>query len=157
MVLGNNLAIGVTLVFGFGSAALGTVGTVAELAVKEINQDKHPLLRAISLVFAKTLQSGPAAFSLLLIGSLYNPWVYMAAFIGTCMLLTPLLNGIVQHSSFGSLKKGMDIADRTVSISAKILNTALMAVGAAMALGPFAAVLTGSTIGALNYAAYHKA
>lgn len=143
--------LGMGLVLMIESSVLAAGGTVIEVAASAINQKRHPILRTISEVFAKTLQSAPAAFSLCVIGSLNFP----SALVGTMMLLTPLLNGIIQNSPIDSLKKGMDIADRTVSITAKIINTSLLTLLMSGA-EPFAAVLIGMGISSLNYLAYKR-
>jgi hypothetical protein len=153
------IAVGATVVLSVGASALGTVGTFAELTAKRIDKEKHPILRTIAEVFAKTLQSGPAAFSLAMIGSLLttNPILLGGILlIGAYMVLTPAVNGIIQLTQNEALKKGMAIADRAVSLSSKLINTAILTVGVALALNIPAAIICGVGLTALNVKAYQK-
>lgn len=147
-----------TVVCG-GAGVVGAIGSSVELAAKRIDKQKHPILRTIAEVFGKTLQSAPAAFSLGLIGSFATakPVLLVGVLaVGSVMVLTPLVNGIVQHSQNETLKKGMDILDRVVSVSSKVVNTAALTVGVALAINIPAALLCGAGITVLNVKAYQN-
>lgn len=155
-----NLAIAAAVVLGIGSSTVGTMGTVAEMAVKEVNKESFPILRTIGEVFAKTLQSGAAAFSLLVLGSLFvvnTGGVLALSGIGVAMLLTPSINGMIEHQGSDSLKRKSEIADKAVSLAAKAINTVVVTAAIFMSLGVPAGILGGVGLSALSIATYRKA
>ena len=149
----------VPLVMSLGAATVGTLGTVVELAVKEIDKEKRPILRTIGEVFAKTLQTGSAALALIVIGSLFaNPIGLVVLYgIGATLILTPIVHGVIKHTNYESLKKGFDRADKVASLTAKTLNSAVLTAGIFMSWGIPAAGAGGIGLIALNIATYKKA
>lgn len=155
-----SLAIAAAVVLSIGSSTLGIVGTIAEMAIKEIDKDEFPNLRTISEVFAKTLQSGAAAFSLLILGSLFvmnSVGLIALGGMGVAMLLTPSINCLIQHHGSDSLKIKFDIADNIVNIASKTINTAVVTAAFFMSLGVPAGILGGIGVSALSIATYQKA
>ncbi len=155
---GDGLAIGAMVVLGVGTAVLGSIGTVTELAVKEINKQKRPILRTIGEIFAKTLQTACGAVVLVTAASLLtNPIFFGASLgIGVVMILTPLVNGITQHIGFETLKKIVGKVDQVVNIASKIINTAVVTSGVFLACGVAPAVIGGLGLSALNIVTYKK-
>jgi hypothetical protein len=149
----------VPFVIGLGTTAAGAIGTVTELAVKQIDKEKKPILRAVGEIFAKSLQTGAAALTLVMIGSLVTNPIGLGTLygIGVILLLTPIVNGIIQHTTYDSLKKGFNIADQAASIVAKTINTATLATAVWMSLGIPAAILGGISLTTLNIVTYMKA
>ncbi len=161
--MSGSFALAATIVVGFGSAALGTIGTVAELAVKEIDKKHHPIIRTTAEVFAKTLQNAGAVFSLLILGSLVvtNPYAVAAVVVvGGAIVLTPATNGVIQHSKNPILKRiapKIRKADQIASASAKTINTVVVTAAVFMSSGGFAAVIAGLGLTGLSIATYRKA
>lgn len=158
--MSGSLALAATVVLGFGSSAFGTIGTVAELTVKEINKERHPILRTVGEVFSKTMQNTAATVALTVLGSLFvgsTPIGLLALGFGAIMILTPPVNGIAEGTSSEALKRAMHIADQITSATAKTINTAVLTVAVYMAAGPIAAIATGAGLSALSYATYQKA
>lgn len=154
----SGLPLAITVVVEVMSSAVGNTGLLAEFAVKYIDKEKHPTLRMIGVVFAKTLQNAAAAFALVILGSLaVNPFVNVATFsIGAVMLLTPSVKAALQNSAHSSFKKALDVMDQAASITAKTINTAVLTVGVYLSLGIPAAVAAGLGFGVLSYKTHQK-
>lgn len=159
MMAGNNLAMAAAVVVSMGSSAIGIAGTTAELAIKEIDQAKFPQLRAVAEVFAKTVQSASAAFTLLILGSLFvtsTPGVVFIASMGVAMLLTPTINEMIQTCGKESWKNNFEIADRSVAMMSKAINTGTVTAGFFMACGAPIGVVSGICLTALSVVTYQK-
>lgn len=156
------LAIGALVVFGIGSSCAGTLGNVIELAVKDIDKEQFPIIRTIGEVFSKTIQSASAGFALLLTASLFLTPPVGAVLgvgilgIGVVMLLTPMVNGIIQRTNTESLKKAFALADQIVNVTSKTVNTAILTAGITINFGIPLGVAAGIGLGALSIVTYIK-
>lgn len=155
----SGFAMAATVVLGIGSALAGTVGTVTELAIKEIDKEQRPILRTVGEVFSKTLQTGSAALILIVIGSLVSSsMVNVATFsTGAVIVLTPMIHGIIQHSSLDQdWKDAMKGIDQLSNATCKTIHSAVLTMAAYKTCGLPAAVVTWIYLGALNFVTYKK-
>lgn len=156
---GESLAVVAAVVMGIGGSAVGAIGTVVELAVKEIDQEKRPIWRTIGEVFAKTMQCAAAAFALVILGSLVANGAGIIALnvIGAVIILTPIINGIVKHQGNETWKNFFEQGDKVASVTAKTINTAVLTAAIFMSLGIPAGIIGGIALSALNIVTYKKA
>jgi hypothetical protein len=158
--MSGSLAVAASIVIGFGASAMGSIGTVAELAVKDINKERHPIIRKIGEVFSKTLQNGSASLALIALGSLFvtHPiGVGSLLGVGFVMSLSPTANGLVQLTKYEKLKNVMHVVDQMCSATAKTINTVVLTTAAFMSMGPAVGAVAGISLSALSISTYKKA
>lgn len=153
----NGIVLVGTVVVEVGASAVGLTGMIAEYATKFLDKETLPVLREVGELFSKTLQNGSAAFSLIIIGSLFNPLaVIPTTIIGSILVLTPISNSVVKNLDFLPLKGILEQMDKGASLSGKMVNGAVLTAGAYLALGIPALVITGVGLGAANYWTFTK-
>ena len=152
------IVLAVTIVLEVGSSAVGTTGMLAEHLVKLTDKESFPTARKVAEIFTKTLQNAAAAFSLVILGSLFvNPaGILAASAIGLAIVLSPYVKAAMEYSENTKLKKLVNIYENVANISAKTINTAIFTTGVGLALGIPAAIIVGAGVGALNVMAYVK-
>jgi hypothetical protein len=99
-----------------GSAVVGVIGAGAEMAFKG---DKV----TVGEIFVKTLQAGTAA-TILTLGAMFSlntAGFVVAGGIGVAMLLTPIVNAIIQGYGSDALKQEAEKVDSAVSIASKVI------------------------------------
>jgi len=154
----NNIALGITVAFSFMSSVVGTTGELGEYGAKSLNWKDHPRLKTITDAFVKSVQTAAAAFTLLLVGSLStNPIVLGSAITaGIVLVLTPSVHAWMKGKEDSVVKRGVEMADQMADISAKVINTAMLTVGAFMALGPIGGALVGAGSSILSFETHRK-
>lgn len=119
----------------FGGLLLATGGTVLELANKHIDRKTYPITRVLLDVAARVMQSAMIVIAMFVFAELIHSGLPILAglVIIPIMVLTPVLKALAEKidNDDDVLKKIVNIADRIVSLTIRILNSAIVIFGTA--------------------------
>lgn len=124
--------------------AVSSAGLLPEWASKKIDKQKHPILQKITEVFGKTLQLPMLAILAGLTANL-SLGPIGGIFIGSIIILTPLIKEGVHFFQNETAKKFIVIADIVTLIAAKGVNIIGLSL-ISPPLGVGLAALTASTL-----------